>query len=113
MPKRAYACRTCCDRFSRGQFSDRFRLEVYERATGRKVELLSRELLSRKAAAGQKRNAGQKRKVPKYTGTCPQCGAQVGFARKLKWRYACRRCCQKYAGGQFSARFEYVIRQNY
>ena len=97
LPKRSYACRACCDRHSGGRYTNRFRLVLYDRKTSRKVETADE----------------RKRPTSKYTGTCPRCGTQVGFARKVKRPYACAACCSRYADGTFDARFAYVIRQNY
>lgn len=45
----------------------------------------------------------------KYTGTCPTCGGQVGFSRKVVREYSCTTCSH----GRYNPKHKLVITQNY
>lgn len=92
--KRSYACPECCRKHARGAFSERFRLRMVERATGREVK-------------------PRTSRPKKYTASCPSCGRKKHFARWPKYDYACKACCDRYAGGVYDPRFDWVVRQNY
>lgn len=92
--KRAYACPDCCRKHARGKFSDRFRLRMVERATGREVK-------------------PRTPRPKKYTAYCPNCGRRRQFARRPKYEYTCKACCDRYAGGAYDPKFDWIVRQNY
>jgi predicted SprT family Zn-dependent metalloprotease len=39
---------------------------------------------------------------------CPNCNTEYRYRTRRALRYACRPCCNKYAGGKFDARFKFV-----
>ena len=92
--RRSYACPDCCKQYARGRFKERFKLRMVERATGRDIA---------------PRNARPK----KYTAYCPSCGGHKHFARRPKYDYACKSCCDTYAGGSYDPRFDWIVRENY
>ena len=92
--KRAYACPACCRKYARGTYAERFRLRMIERATGREV---------------QPRTSSP----TKYTALCPSCGRKKHLARRPKYDYACKACCDRLAGGVYDPRFDWIVRKNY
>lgn len=46
----------------------------------------------------------------RYVGTCPTCGGEYPFFRRLKRPHACRRCCDWNNGGRYSEAYRLVIR---
>jgi predicted SprT family Zn-dependent metalloprotease len=49
----------------------------------------------------------------KYVGTCPNCKETVTRCKKTPkmFRIACAKCCRRYNGGRFDARFKFVWRE--
>ena len=41
----------------------------------------------------------------KYVGTCPSCGNEYPYHRRLRRSHACVACCRQYADGRYDARF--------
>lgn len=92
--KRSYACPNCCRTHAGGAYSERFRLRMIERATGREIAPL-------------------RARPKKYTAFCPSCGRKKHFARRPAYDYACKSCCDRFAGGEYDSRFDWIVRQNY
>lgn len=112
LPRRPRACAACCRRHNNGRYAGRFKYVLTDRRTGKQVSYgaeRTNRVSTRRQTAGQ----SPKELGFKYTGICPNCGYQVGYRRKLKRARACRRCCDKYAGGAFDAAFTLEITQNY
>lgn len=112
-PKRPKACAACCKAYNGGRYSEKYKLVLIDRATGQRVRYTD-ELRRRRGQL----NASLKAVSPaeagyKYTATCPACGWQTGYRRKLKRLHACPRCCDRHAGGRFDERFVLEIEQNY
>lgn len=40
---------------------------------------------------------------------CPSCGVRSRFKTKRALLYACRKCCDRFAGGKFDTRFKFVL----
>jgi predicted SprT family Zn-dependent metalloprotease len=40
---------------------------------------------------------------------CPNCQREHRYKTRRALKYACKPCCQQYAGGKFDARFQFVI----
>ena len=40
---------------------------------------------------------------------CPECKTEYRYRTRRALRYACRPCCEKFAGGKFDARFKFVL----
>lgn len=111
-PKTPKACVACCDEHNAGRYSEQYKFVLTHRATGRRVRY-GREL--EKSANNQLRTKETTPKEAgyKYTATCPKCGWQTGYRRRLKHERACPRCCDRHAGARFDERFVLDIEQNY
>lgn len=111
-PKNPKACARCCDAHNGGRYAEAYRMVLTERSTGRRVRYGAERDGPRRrvgsAGAATPAEAGYK-----YTATCPACGWQTGYRRRIKRRRACPRCCDRHAGGRFDERFELDIEQNY
>ena len=49
----------------------------------------------------------------KYTLTCPNCKKSHPSHKRRKRIPACGECCNKYAGGRFSQKYVFDVKQNY
>lgn len=92
--RRLYACPVCCRKHSDGRFTKRFKLVIVERATGKVI-------------------AQDPSPPKKYTATCPGCGGKRHFAKKPRYNYACKSCCDRHADGRYDPRFEWIVTKNY
>lgn len=45
----------------------------------------------------------------KYVGTCPECGREQSFYRRIKRSYGCPECCRAFNSGRYSPRFKLRI----
>ena len=86
--KRSYACVACCREHSGGRYDERFRLKLIERGSGREIRPIE---------------------SPRYSAVCPRCGIRQFIRRKPKHVSACKSCCERYASGQFDARFRLIV----
>jgi len=109
-PKNVRYCKPCSH--SAGQrFDPSCRMVLRERATGREVAY-GDERAKRRAPIGAS-DATPAERGYKYTATCPSCGRQAGFKRKVTRTYVCIPCRNAYANGQADRRFVLKITQNY
>ena len=117
-PKRARACRACCQTKSGGRFDARFKLTLRERRTGRRVAYIEEQhrKVNRQEPASSSlpaEPASPAERGYKYTGTCPECSWVRGYRRRLKRMHACPQCCRQHAGGQYHEDYRLRITQNY
>lgn len=110
-PKRPKACGACCDAHNGGRYTEQFKMVLVERSTGRQVPYGAERRTSMRA--GGREAASPAEAGYKYTATCPHCGWQTGYRRRLKRERACPKCCDRHAGGRFDERFVLDIEQNY
>jgi len=109
-PKNVRYCKPCSH--SAGQrFDPSCRMVLRERATGRDVAY-GDERKTRQSAP-EASGVTPAEQGYKYTATCPSCGRQTGFKRKVTRTYVCVPCCKTHANGQADRRFALEITQNY
>ncbi len=111
-PKNVRYCKPC-SRKAGHRFDPSCRMTLRLRASGK--EALYGNERRKQAAAGniQPPEATPAERGYKYTATCPSCGQQTGFRRKVTRTYVCIPCCKKHANGQADRRFALKITQNY
>ncbi|NBB84906.1 MAG: hypothetical protein GVY12_01625 [Bacteroidetes bacterium] len=109
-PKNVRYCKPCSQRAGR-RFDPSYRMVLRERATGKEVAYGDERKTRRPALDAS--GATPAEQGYKYTATCPSCGRQTGFKRKVTRTYVCVPCCTAHANGQAERRFVLKITQNY
>jgi len=109
-PKNVRYCKPC-SRSAGQRFDPSCRMVLRERATGEDVAY-GDERKTRQSAP-EASGVTPAEQGYKYTATCPSCGRQTGFKRKVTRTYVCVPCCKTHANGQADRRFALEITQNY